>query len=62
MRKDAGRIRIIVGRAEQFLRSYPVACDQRVRDWCMERKEEVRYLVPASMPAVLDTLINDPLP
>lgn len=47
-RKDFDAIRVSIGRAQAFLRSYPVADDERVRSWCRDNREDVCRIVPAS--------------
>lgn len=60
-RKDQERLRAAIGRAESFLNSYPVASDERTRDWCIAHIEDVRLIVPGNAPTVLARLIMEDL-
>lgn len=62
-RKSAGnprwdRLRVAMGKAEEFLHSYPYAEDWRVIEWCVKHREETALLVPSNRPAVLDRLMG----
>lgn len=61
LRRDHDRVRAAIGRAEAFLRSYPVASDERVLAWCREHIEDVTLIVPGNTPRVLARLIMDEL-
>jgi transposase len=47
-RKDAARLNVALIRAQQFLHSYPVANDERVKDWCKAHEDDVRLIVMSS--------------
>lgn len=61
LRKDHDRVRVAIGRAEAFLRSYPTASDERVLAWCREHLQDVTLIVPGNTPRVLARLIMDGL-
>ena len=60
-RKDHDQIRVSIGRAEQFLREWPFADDQRVRDWCKSHVEDLTRIVPGNAPRTLAKLLMDEL-
>lgn len=60
-RRDTGRVLASVGLARAFLASYPVADDQRVRQWCMLHVDDLCRIVPGNQPRVLAKLITDTL-
>lgn len=60
-RKDHDAIRAAIGRAEAFLRSYPMASDERVRDYCRAHTGDITMIVPGNQPRVLARLIMDEL-
>lgn len=60
-RKDHDAIRTSIGRAEVFLRSYPVAGDEQVREWCVRHRDDVSRIVPGNQPRVLSRLLMDEL-
>lgn len=60
-RKDYDQIRVSIGRAETFLRGYPVATDQQVRDWCKGHVEDLTRIVPGNSPKLLARLLMDEL-
>ena len=51
-------LRVAIGKAEEFLKSYPYAEDWRVIEWCVKHREETALLVPSNRPAVLDRLMG----
>lgn len=60
-RKDLDRLRAAIGRAEQFLASYPYASDEGVRTWCLAHRDDVAMIVPGNKPTMLARLIMDEL-
>ena len=58
-RKDQNRLNAAIMKAEQFLSSYPVASDDRVREYCTRNIEDVSMIVPGNRPTVLARLIMD---
>jgi hypothetical protein len=56
-RRDWHNIRVAIAFAEQFLSSYPVASDERVRSWCADNATFVATIVPSNQPAVRAALI-----
>jgi hypothetical protein len=60
-RKDLDLVRAAMGRAEAFLRSYPVASDERVREWCRSHIQDVTMIMPGNKPTALARLIMDEL-
>lgn len=61
LRKDHDRVRVAIGSAQAFLRSYPAATDERVLAWCREHIADVTLIVPGNTPRVLARLIMDEL-
>ena len=57
-RKDEPRLRAAMGRAVTFLRSYPVASDERVRQWCHEHRDDVAVIVPGNAKGTADALLG----
>ena len=57
LRRDHDAIRVSIGKAEQFLRSYPVANDEQVKQWCVDHINDVTRIVPANQFRVLERLI-----
>ena len=47
-REDAARLNVALIRAQQFLHSYPVANDERVKHWCKSHADDVRLIVMGS--------------
>lgn len=60
-RKDVDTLRAAIGRAEAFLNSYPMATDERVRDWCTGHLQDVTMVVPGNRPTMLARLIMEQL-
>ena len=60
-RKDYDQIRVSIGRADQFLREWPFADDQRVRDWCKSHVEDLSRIVPGNAPRTLAKLLMEEL-
>ena len=60
-RKDFDAISVSMWNAQSFLNSYPVATNQRVREWCLVHREDVSRIVPASQRKVLSRLLVDEL-
>lgn len=60
-RKDLNLVRAAIGRAEVFLRSYPVASDEQVRAYCLAHIHDITMIVPGTTPRVLARLIMDEL-
>ena len=60
-RKDLDALRAAIGRAESFLNSYPMATDERVRDWCIGHLQDVTMIVPGNRPTMLARLITEHL-
>ncbi len=60
-RKDFDAISVSMRNAQGFLNSYPVATNQRVREWCLAHREDVARIVPASQRKVLSRLLVDEL-
>lgn len=56
--KDIDLLRASIGRVEVFLRSFPAASDERVREWCRLRERDVRLVVPSNMKKVLVALVG----
>lgn len=50
-----------MGRIETFLRSYPYADDERVRQWCLAHVDDVAIVVPGNCPTMLARLVMDEL-
>jgi hypothetical protein len=44
-RQDTSRLNVALIRAQQFLNSYPVAKDERVKQWCKEHADDVTLIV-----------------
>lgn len=60
-RKDHDRMNAALSRAEQFLISYPVANDLRVRGWCLANHADVAIIVPGNTPTALARLVMQAL-
>jgi hypothetical protein len=60
-RKDLDLVRAAIGRAEVFLRSYPYATDEQVRNYCTIHLKDITMIVPGNTPRVLARLIMDVL-
>lgn len=60
-RKDIADIRNSIDKAKQFLWSYPVASDERVRKWCLDNRADVSRIVPGNSPRTLARLIMEAL-
>lgn len=60
-RKDFDAIGVSMWNAQSFMNSYPVATNQRVREWCLAHREDVARIVPASQRKVLSRLLVDEL-
>lgn len=60
-RKDYDQIRASIGRAEVFLRGYPCATDEQVREWCKSHVEDMTRIVPGNAPRTLARLLMDEL-
>jgi len=52
------RIRVAMGKAEEFLRSYPYADNWRVIEWCHAHRWEVYLLVPSNRKETLARLMG----
>ena len=60
-RKDFDAIGVSMWKAQSFLNSYPVATNERVREWCLSHRDDVARIVPASQRKVLSRLLVDEL-
>ena len=60
-RKDYDQIQVSIGRAIVFLRGYPFATDEQVRDWCKSHVEDLTRIVPGNAPRTLARLLMDEL-
>lgn len=57
-RSDLNALNAAIGRAQVFVDCYPVASDDRVREWCCLNSADVRAIVPGNQPKVLDRLFG----
>ena len=57
-RKDETFLRAAIGRAEVFLRGYPVADDERVVRYCRSNEDDTRMIVPGRNKATIAKLLG----
>lgn len=57
-RKDWGPVALSIGYAEVFLGSYPVATDERVKEWAHKHSAWVRVLVPSNRNDLLNIIME----
>lgn len=60
-RKDTAALNAAIGRAQQFVRSYPFASDERVRAWCLAHRDDVEIIVPSRSRATRERLLGEPI-
>ena len=57
-RSDWGNVDTAIRLAGTFLASYPVASDERVKEWAQRNSAWVRVLVPSNRPELLNTIMQ----
>lgn len=60
-RTDVHEIRVSIAKAQTFLMSYPVASDERVRDWCLAHHTDIGRIVIGTNHRRLQRLLMEAL-